>query len=674
VCQTRPAVDCPEPVARHGRGTYDARRSRPEGAWPFGPIFASGNGGYHPMLNAMRKSAGSWIAKILFALLILSFGAWGIGDYMTGGQEAPVAEVGGIEIGQLEFREAYGRELARLRQQFGGQFDNEIAAQLGLPQQVLEQLVSQNVLVLAAKDLGVTIGTDTLRYAVAANPAFQAEDGRFDRTRFDNIMMRSGMSEPQYLELLRGELTRDQLTDSVAAGATAPEAMVRPIYVRQGETRTAELMLLPYSRITDLPEPSEAEIVAFYDEHEEMFRAPEYRKLTAIVMRPEDVAAGISISTEEIEDAYAARSADFRQEGRRTVTQLLFADEAAARRAYDEITGGASFDGVAETAVAAGAERSDLGDVRQSELFPRNVAEAAFAPDEPGVAPPVQSLLGWHLLRIGDIVPTTVRTLDEVRDRLRDDLAQDKAVDVLHALSNRLDDELAGGATLEEAGRALDLPVLSIDSVDRSGLDPSGKAVAALPPDPSFISTAFDLPEGQDSLFEEMRQGGFYVIRVDAVRPSAVRPLDAVLPEVKMAWRSGKLEGAAQAQAEAIAMEVRDGTSIATVAEKHELQVELPEPFGRDTNRPGRLPRDLVRNLFEAAEGDVVTGVSREGPVIARLTGIARPDPAAAPEQLDRLQRQLQDSIGNELTQQLYRALRDRYGVTIDQAAMQRQI
>ena len=36
------------------------------------------------MLQALRSTVGSWIVKILFVLLILSFGVWGIGDIFRG--------------------------------------------------------------------------------------------------------------------------------------------------------------------------------------------------------------------------------------------------------------------------------------------------------------------------------------------------------------------------------------------------------------------------------------------------------------------------------------------------------------------------------------------------------------------------------------------------------------
>ena len=46
------------------------------------------------MLQAIRSRAGSYVVKILFALLILTFGIWGIGDiFRNRGSDTVVATV-----------------------------------------------------------------------------------------------------------------------------------------------------------------------------------------------------------------------------------------------------------------------------------------------------------------------------------------------------------------------------------------------------------------------------------------------------------------------------------------------------------------------------------------------------------------------------------------------------
>src|SRR3546814_7377099 len=76
------------------------------------------------MLQQMRSGAASWIAKGLMVLLVLSFGAWGVADYIrnfnTGGD---VAKVGDQSITQAEFSESWRREVASMQRRFGPNFN-----------------------------------------------------------------------------------------------------------------------------------------------------------------------------------------------------------------------------------------------------------------------------------------------------------------------------------------------------------------------------------------------------------------------------------------------------------------------------------------------------------------------------------------------------------------------
>ena len=84
--------------------------------------------------------------------------------------------------------------------------------------------------------------------------------------------------------------------------------------------------------------------------------------------------------------------------------------------------------------------------------FGRNnaLADAAFATPVGGVSEPVQTDFGWHVLKITGIEAPTSRPLAQVHDELRADLASEKAADLAFERANKVEDALAGGATLEE--------------------------------------------------------------------------------------------------------------------------------------------------------------------------------------------------------------------------------
>src|ERR1043165_6546045 len=111
-----------------------------------------------PMLQAIRTRAGSIIVKVLFGLLIISFGFWGIytrSDYYQGhSPDTVVATVGDHSIRAEELQRALEPTLERLRTQFGTTFDKDQIKQLGIIDSVLTQLIDRSLLDQEAQRLG----------------------------------------------------------------------------------------------------------------------------------------------------------------------------------------------------------------------------------------------------------------------------------------------------------------------------------------------------------------------------------------------------------------------------------------------------------------------------------------------------------------------------------------
>ena len=67
---------------------------------------------------------------------------------------------------------------------------------------------------------------------------------------------------------------------------------------------------------------------------------------------------------------------------------------------------------------------------------------ASFSAAPGAVTDPVHSAFGWHVLKVERVEPATTRTLDQVRDQLRRDVAHDRAQDIAYERANRVEDAL----------------------------------------------------------------------------------------------------------------------------------------------------------------------------------------------------------------------------------------
>src|SRR5690606_25454995 len=93
------------------------------------------------MLDALRRGATSWVAKILLGLLCFSFAIWGVADVFTGFGQGAIATVGEEQITSDRFQQAYQDELNAISEQIGRRLTPEQARAFGIDGRVLSRLV-----------------------------------------------------------------------------------------------------------------------------------------------------------------------------------------------------------------------------------------------------------------------------------------------------------------------------------------------------------------------------------------------------------------------------------------------------------------------------------------------------------------------------------------------------
>ncbi len=625
------------------------------------------------MLDSFRKASKSWLAKGLLGLLILSFGVWGIGDFITGGDDGPaVITVGDVRVGTDYLREEFNREVNVLRERLGGQFTTEQAIQFGFLERAIGRVVTEITLSRTAHDWGMVVPDAAVARVIRETPAFQGEDGRFDRALYERLLSLNGMTEADYTAAVRNDLTRATLTQPVVGGATAPAALVDALHRFRNEARLGESVAVTIAAVPP-PEggPDAAVLERLYQDNLDTVTAPEYRAVTAIVLDPEDARALITISETALAEEYDARQQEFTQPERRLVTQVRAADQATAQVVVDAARGGA---GLEAAAAEAGAQApDDLGEVGPDTL-PGDLGAAVFALGVGAVSEPVESAFGWHVFRVREVVPGGIQTLDAVRDTLREDMIEARAMDALYDLSVQLDDALGGGSTLEQAAEALALDLLTVAGVDRQGNAPDGAPVEGLPEAPGFLSTAFSAEAGETSLMQETGDG-YFVLRLDSVTPPAPRPLEDVRDRLEALWAQRRQADEALAIAKRLHAAAGEGRTLAAAAEVEGL---APAPLpavrrdGRALDPASRpIPGQLVQALFDMAPGDLRVVDAGSAVHVVRLTEVIAGDAPADAEARAAMTEQVTADIAEDLFVQFTDALSRQLGVTINRAVIE---
>lgn len=634
------------------------------------------------MLQQMRSGAASWVAKGLMVLLVISFGAWGIGDYITNfGSSAPVAKVGDAEISQLEFSDAWRRELSGLQRRFGGNFNAEQARQLGLDETVLNRLIEDQLYRQAAKGIGIAITEDDVRQAIVNAPAFKGVTGQFDRFAFENYLRNEGYSEATLVGILRQELARTRLLGSLFGSIeTAPDAMVDRLLGYRLERRLIEFVVIDGSKLPAPAAPTDQQIEEYYKANPAAFTAPERRSLAWFQILPADRTESVEVTESELRDEYEANRRAYVTPERRTVEQVVFATEAEAKAAYEAVTKGEDFLAMAARTQKLKPEDVKLGTVTRDGL-PAAIANAVFAQEPNKVGDPVTSPFGWHLVRVTAVEPGSTKSFDEAKAELRQQIATAKAIDSMGPLRAQIDDQIAGGATLEEIAKTQNIALQSAVKVDAQGQGSDGKPVENLPKQPEFLAQVFDTALDSEPQIIDLPGGGLIVAAVTAVDPAAVKPLDTVKNDVVTALQQRARADAAAERARQIAERVRNGGDLAKEAAEIGSQVQLSAPLTRGGQPAERaLSPTVVSAVFNARQpGEVVTGPAAGAPgvapnsaIVARLSRIESADPAAIARQREQFAQQLAGGMTQDLVQQYRQELQKEIGVKVDPAARAR--
>jgi peptidyl-prolyl cis-trans isomerase D len=625
------------------------------------------------MISFFRAFLGTWAAKLFFVVLIGVFVLWGVGDVFTNrATDTAVATVAERRIELDEVNEAYRRQLAQVTRMLGPTVEPTMEMKRGVAAQALERLITEVAMAVAVGEMGLVVPDEALRQAVWETPAFAGPDGRFDRNQFNAVMRNNGLTEARFLELMRAEIGQRQLLATARAGAASPETMTRLVYAFQQEKRIAEMVLLRLDGAARPEAPPAQALERWYSNNLDRFSTPEFRRIKAVVLAPERMAAEIVPDDAALRAAYEARAAEFNQPEKRSVQVLLTQDEAQARALAETWRGeagrsGADWAAMQAAAQAAGAAPVELTEATRREIPAPELAEAVFAAAPGIVTGPVRSALGWHVLRVERVVPGSTRSFEEVLPLLELQVRNDRAADILYDRANKVDDLLAGGATLDEMPGDLGLAGIS-GTLDARGM--TGEGVAAPVPGSdelrrAFVEAVFAARVGDPPrLIEAPRTpgvlSGYFAFEVEEVLPPAPIPFEQVRERVLEDWTEAEIRRSREEQAARMLEAIKGGQSLADAALIADVPVvRLPE-VSRGARPADEVPLQLVGPLFELKPGEPTMVETAEGFVVAVLAEIQPAVPEADPVGYAQVRAALGSAIGDDVQAAVTAGLRAR--------------
>ncbi|HKL77308.1 MAG TPA: SurA N-terminal domain-containing protein, partial [Gammaproteobacteria bacterium] len=269
------------------------------------------------MLDFMRSQAQGWIVKALFAVIVLSFVFWGVGDYFSGNSEVAVADVGGETINKRALDQRVRSERNRLRQMFGGELPPDRFDADQLRQSVLNRMIRERLLDLEAQRLGLTAPNQAVKAAIKREPAFQ-QGGQFSSERYQTLLNRMGMGASDFENRVRQDLSVSQLQRFIQGASLVGQEELWAAFRADREKRAVRYFRLAPSDFSDQVAMDSGEVQAYYQEHQDRYQRPAQTKVRYVVLSPENLAQQFEPTEEALRQYLENNAARYTQDGEST--------------------------------------------------------------------------------------------------------------------------------------------------------------------------------------------------------------------------------------------------------------------------------------------------------------------------------------------------------------------
>ncbi|HEY7791325.1 MAG TPA: SurA N-terminal domain-containing protein, partial [Vicinamibacterales bacterium] len=295
------------------------------------------------MLDRMRRHLGA--LKWILGIVCLAFVVFYIPDFLTAtaSSNETIASVNGQDISSTEFRRTYDARMESYRSAYGGKISDQMLRQLGIDQQILQQMVDERAAVAEAHRVGLSVSDAEVRDAIFAMPAFQQNGQFIGEPRYVALLkaQRPPMTTTQFESSVRDSLLVQKLQDALTGWITVSPAESDRLYHEQNDKVKLAIVNIPADTFRAGITPTDAEITAWFDAHKESYRVGEKRRVRYVLVDENAIKASITVSASDIEHYYNDNIQQYSTPEQIRVRHILFKtdgkDDAAVKAKAEDV-------------------------------------------------------------------------------------------------------------------------------------------------------------------------------------------------------------------------------------------------------------------------------------------------------------------------------------------------
>jgi peptidyl-prolyl cis-trans isomerase D len=570
------------------------------------------------MLDRMRRHR-DWL-KWSLGLVCVAFVLFYIPDFLRGsGADAAssdtIAKVEGREITSGEFRRTYQAQLQAYRSAYGNNMSDQLLKQLGIDQQILNQMVDERAALAEADRVGISVSDEEVRQRIFAMPAFQ-ENGQFiGDSRYQQLlrMQRPPLSPSEFEDNVRHGLAVEKLRASLTDWLSVPDTELEKEYRRRNDKVKLAVVSFTADNFRSQVSASDGEVASYFDAHKNDFKIPEKRKIRYVLIDIDAMRAKVNIPQADVEKEYKNNEEQYKTPEQVRASHILLKtegkDDAAVKAKAEEILkqakSGADFAELAKKNSEDEASAKNGGDLDyfgKGRMVPEFDA-AVFAMEPGQISDLVKTQYGYHIIKLVDKKPATTRPYAQVQQQLHDQLAYQRAQAQAADLAQTLEKQIKSPGDLDKVGKAQGL------AVQESGFFARDEPILGLGPAPEAANKAFDMKQGE--VAGPLRASRGFVFETMVARQDPYVPkVEEVKERVRDEVIKQKARDASKAKAAEIASKLKTAGDFEKAAKAAGLEAKTTELITQDSPIPdlGNAPTvtDAAFKLPQGAVSDPI--------------------------------------------------------------------
>ncbi len=617
------------------------------------------------MMTKIRSAQDSWAAKSILILTALSFmSLFGVSGYLSSaGKNRPIIKVDDIIVYQDEIRNQYNQELQAAKNLFGDNIDVNDNMKNAILQNIVQKDLVNAILQKTSEDLNVSISNDLVKKIIYSQAEFMDTNGNFSLDKLRRLLNASGWTEQRYIDTLRKDIEKQHLVQNPVENINIPAFMNKYLAQLENQKKVFKYIEIRPESLKVDRQISQEELEQYYQDFAAQFEEPETRNVSFIELSVDKLASKVTPSETDIKNYYNENINQFVIPENRNVLQMVFDNQDDADKAFAALNAGGDFYNVAKQFAKQDKAATQLGEVSKDMLI-ADMSDAVFDLKAGDYTNPIKSELGWHIMKVTNIIPKKETSLAAARNKIIDAIRKEKAYDEAYNAVAEIEDKIGAGATLESIAEEYNARINKVIGLNEEGKSKSAPASHnKLIASTDFIDAAFSYNSGEISQVLE-GDNGFTIVRVDSVTDAHPKELSEVKGEIQKMWAANEKNAIAQEIINDVTHDLENGDEIGDVGRRFELPVKTTKAIKHTENFAG-LSRIQIEELFQEKLGTPKLISNDEVNLIVVPTKVIKASDNLSKEELEVLRSKAQADMSQAAANELIDAYGSNYKVRV---------